>query len=319
MGNLLTIRKTRIRSLDRHLGPVKHGEKLVLGVKATPEQHEAIRRIGFEVNAEPGTTLLPADVGAISRFNAHGREIVRRDLPKETRYQQRIWEWEQWHGRGTVPRSKIVDIPYERYPRDFVPPPSIELQVAATPDGQRYVIADAGAYVPKNRESLLHTINLFLEICGECEVLREDLSPFLRAEIRRVNWEILPAGPLPWDAVRRAIEPIVEREPPGNQPPIWDRLTTIEKYGPRFHAVGHAGFSGYFIFGFDELGIYVAESVHYGNATYVFDKNWEQLTQLTKAQILQHDLHMARITHRAATWRHEIRRLLSRPEADAAD
>ena len=41
------------------------------------------------------------------------------------------------------------------------------------------------------------------------------------------------------------------------------------------------------------------------NATYIFDHNWEQVSRMTKAQILQGDLHLDRIIH-AGNWTERI-------------
>ena len=47
-----------------------------------------------------------------------------------------------------------------------------------------------------------------------------------------------------------------------------------------------------------------------GNATYVFDKDWEELSKLTKAQILDEGLQRDRVIHRKG-WHQRIRHLLS--------
>ena len=39
--------------------------------------------------------------------------------------------------------------------------------------------------------------------------------------------------------------------------------------------------------------IYVLESFEYGNATYVFDEDWERLSQMTKAKIAHHHQRLA--------------------------
>lgn len=318
MGNLIVIRQSRIRSLDRHLAAVPPGSPLTLAVRIGEERRAALEAIGLGPSPAPGDTVLPADLGPVSRFNAHGREIVRRDLPMEQVYRQVLWTWEEWHGRHTIEREKIVDVPYSRYPRDFVPPPSIELRCEADESGTPYLVIDGGSYAPSNEEALLHKINLLLELFGECEVLRPDLTPFVPARLRRLNWEILPKGRLPWDTVRKAVEPILERSLPGNRPVIQARLETIESYRPDFHAIGRGGFSGYVVFGFDRLGLYVLESAHYGNATYVLGKDWERLSQMTKAELLDGSLHEDRVIHRAASWPIRIRQLLASALDEAA-
>jgi hypothetical protein len=236
----------------------------------------------------------------------------------EQAYRQALWKWDEWHGRHTVEREKIVDIPYWRYPRDFVPPPSVELRVAATEAGELFVVVDGAAYIPANEADLLHRVNLMLELFGEVELRQQDLTPFVSGEIRRLNWEVLPAGRHPWQKVREAIEPVLERAKAGNRPVIQARLDTIGFYGPKVYAIGNAGFTGYLVFGFKDLGLYVLESALYGNATYVLGADWERLSQMSKAELLDGALHKERIVHRADSWPARIRELLAPALEDQA-
>jgi hypothetical protein len=53
----------------------------------------------------------------------------------------------------------------------------------------------------------------------------------------------------------------------------------------------------------------IVESLEYGNATYVFGKDWEALTQLTKAELIAGSLYEQRLIHRRG-WEDDIRVLL---------
>jgi len=150
---------------------------------------------------------------------------------------------------------------------------------------------------------------LFLEIFGECTILRENLENIIRAPIRKLNWTVLPKGKMPWEQLKSKIKPIVKEAPPGNQPIIWSRFESINRFNPNFVAIGQAGFRGYIILGFPEKNIYVCECIFTGNATYVFEQNWEKLTQLTKAEILNEKLQKDRIIH-WDNWREKINNLL---------
>jgi len=310
MGYLI-IRRKRIRSLRRHLATVPPGSPITLAVQVTDERGVTLEAIGLNTHPAPGDTVLPAALGPVSRFNAEGREVVRRDLPKEQVTREALWTWQEWHGKDTVERKKIVDIPYWRYPRDFVPPPSVELRCAAVGSGEFYIVVDGDTYTPSNEAALLHRVNLFLELFGEVEILRPDLTPLVSLQLRRLNWEVLPKGRLPWEKLRAALEPILERSKDGNRPVIQARLDMIRSYEPDFHAIGRGGFNGYLVFGFQRLGLYVLESAYYGNATYVLGEDWESLSQLTKAELLNEALHKERVIHRAQSWPIRIRKLLS--------
>lgn len=76
-----------------------------------------------------------------------------------------------------VERSRIVDVPYQRYPRTPIPPPSVELTVARDVSRDMVVVTRPLAYVDGNKEALLHRVNLMRELFGEAELLTEDLAP----------------------------------------------------------------------------------------------------------------------------------------------
>lgn len=125
----------------------------------------------------------------------------------ETHYRQMEWTWEEWHGPYTETQSRIVDVPYERYPRTFVPPPSVEITVAEQSNGDKVVVTEAVPYDDEHAKALLHRINLFRELFGEAALLTEDLEPFTRTDIRRLNWTILPPGEMPGRNSKSASNP----------------------------------------------------------------------------------------------------------------
>lgn len=112
---------------------------------------------------------------------------------------------------GTEDHSKIVDVPYQRYPRTFVPPPSIELTLHKNEDGDAFLVAPTFELTKNEPESLIHAINVFLEIFGYCEVFAMDLVPFASTKPVRLNWNILPPGKWPWEKREKEVEPIMPR------------------------------------------------------------------------------------------------------------
>jgi hypothetical protein len=302
--------KTSLRSLSRHLKGVPAGAPVVVALSDLDRHHAALRRAGFSEELGEGETILPGPVGKTSLYNAEGRYIVHKDQPKETVYRQQEWTWEEWHGPYTVTQSRIVDVPYERYPRTFVEPPSVELTVAKDLSGDKVVVCEALDYSPTNEEALLHRINLFRELFGECDLLTGDLSPFIGTKLRRLNWEVLPQGELPWERLKQRLDLILKQLGERKGPVAEHRLKILtEDHKPAFTAVGRAGFRGYLVFGFKDKRVFILESLHYGNATYVFDEDWERLSQMTKAEILAGNRQKDRIIHREG-WDAAVRRCL---------
>jgi len=102
----------------------------------------------------------------------------------------------------------------------------------------------------------------------------------------------------------------VEKAPGKKQIVIRYRLKTITLYDPEFVAIGQAGFEGYLVFGFPAKNLFILESLYTGNATYIFEENWETLSKLTKAEILRDGLQKERIIHREG-WERNIKTYLN--------
>jgi hypothetical protein len=304
-------KQRRILNLQLHLSAIKIGTPVTLGVTEPQRFTGILTRAGFTQALVPGEAVLPAAVfGPVSRYNAGGRYLVHRELPMETAYRTVEWHWSEWHGEDRVEKTDWVDVSYKRYPRDFVPPPSVELHIGTSIDGAKVVFSAAVNFTADNAGLLQHTINLYLEMFGECSVLTEELeAAIIKAPVRRLNWTVLPPGRMPWEQLRTHLQPLIQRARKGNQPVIAHRLETINGYGPEFTAVGHGGFDGYVIFGFPERNLYICESRYSGNATYVFGQDWETLSQMTKADILSESLQEARLIHRAG-WEAHLRRVM---------
>jgi hypothetical protein len=285
---------------------------MIIGLTSAEEHRAKLFALGFSEHLVPGERLLPPRLGPISRYNAVGKEIVHRDRPKEKLTRQIVWEWEQWRGRDTERRSKIVDVPYERYPRTQVPPPSIELALARDSDGELIVVTEPVVYRDQEAAEILHRINLMRELFAEAAVLTEDLEHFVIPAFQRLNWEVLPPGEMPWDQLQKRLEPVLKEKFGERERPVVEyRLQVLtEKHSPGLTAVGRAGFDGYLIFGYPEKNRFVLENLDYGNATYVFGQNWEKLSQLTKREIIADDLQLARVIHREG-WADEISEILA--------
>ncbi|MFH1712448.1 MAG: hypothetical protein ABH846_04420 [Patescibacteria group bacterium] len=313
----MIITKKRVRNIDRYTKMIKADTTIRVGVSDTGRFTRQLQQIGFSSARSAGEIILPAIIGSISRYNADGRDIIHRDQPKETLYRQTEWHWKEWHGRDTITQSKIVDVPYERYPRTHVAPPGVELTIFTTTAGGTIVAGPEIQYSDDAKEQLTHTVNLLLEIFGECQFFTADLNQIIQVPIRRLNWHLLPPGQRPWEQLRHDLEPIINLAPEGKRVVIENRLETISKYKPDFHAYGTGGFQGYVVLGFTDRQLYVLESLIYGNATYVLGRGWEEISKLTKAEILQEDWHLHRFIHREG-WMNNVNDLLAIREKSEA-
>lgn len=55
---------------------------------------------------------------------------------------------------------------------------------------------------------------------------------------------------------------------------------------PDFVVYGRSGFKGYVVFGFTRRNLYILEGVVPNNTTYVSENDWEEISQLSKAEAI---------------------------------
>lgn len=304
------ISKKRIRKFSSNCGILKEGDSFIVGISIQHLSLDKLRKIGFSEKLEIGESVLPtSDLGPINKFNSEGKYIKHKNMPMETAYRTIQWTWKQWNGpHDRIEKTKFVDVPYKRYPRTFITPPSIEMKISKDNNGNKLIVSPLLKYNKEKDKNLVHVVNLFLEIFGHCNFFTKNLEEIIKTPIKNLNWNILPTGIYPWKILKKKLEKVIKSAPKGNRSVIEYRLSTINSYKPNFIAHGHAGFSGYIIFGFENLDYYILEKSKYGNATYIFDEKWRNLSKMTKAEILNNDLHKDRLIHHE-NWKQKIANL----------
>jgi len=303
------INQRRITGLGNHASNFERGNALVAAMRVSKDDKVRLLEAGFDFPLTPGQLVLPsASLGRTALFNAEGREDVHRDQEKETVYRQVEWTHEQWNGPYTETVTEVIERPYERYPRTFVPPPSVELLVRSGPGNQLFITGPRRV-LGRDDEMLVHDVNLILDIAQHCEILASEGLAAPMKNLRRLNWTVLPKGNLPWDKLEPHLKPMLAQLSETAEPVVKHRLEIVSAFEHDFVAVGKAGFSGYVIFGFPKRGIFVLECTHLGNATYVFGHDWKRLSQMTKSEILRDDLHLHRLIHQRG-WEHELRKII---------
>ena len=284
-GVNVLIKQSRIRNLSK-LNFIKEDSNIRIGVTDIKRFLDKLQEIGFPPEISDGQTVLPKAIGAVSRRNAEGDFIIHKDREKETHYMMREWTYNQWAGRGeTREVTDSVAVPYTRYPRTIISPKSIEL-TAINSNCEIIIISPEIKFKEENEDMIIHIVNLFLEIFGECQVFDVENNPVIIPKLIKLNWEILPKGKMPWEKRRKQISKFIDRATGENKKVVNKRLKFINEYGPDFSAIGSGGFNKYIVFGFINKNIYVLESIEINNATYVLENDWETISKLTKAEIL---------------------------------
>lgn len=303
-------RKTR--KLNRFLPVLGENRTIVCGVLDLDYHKNKLLHLGFSPELTEGESVLPdSSYGTTCRKNSEGWIDVHKNLPMETFQTPVLWRWKEFRGRyDSVEKEETRYRPGKRYPRTKHPPLGIEITIRLKTDGQKVATLEFLELLPSNYQRIVGCINILVEIFGECDVLTEGLDSIIRGEVKRLNWRILPPGKKPWAAVKEEIKGVLSREKPGNQKVIEKRLEAINHFEPEFVAIGQHGFSGYLIFGFPDKKLYLLESIYFGNATYVFGDDWEQLSKMSKGEILKCGLQKDRIIHQRS-WPREITKILS--------
>lgn len=295
----MIITKTKIRNPELYILGIKQGDGLFVAKKLQGIDNERLKKIGFPETISEGIKILGSVIGPISRFNADGRFIPLKNLPKETVIKT-------VYIRDFQGDYQFVDIPYRRYRRKYIAAPETELNIQSI-GTDLYIISEKIQYSNENMSQIRHTINLFLEYFNECEILNENKeTAFSNVPTHRVNWTILPPGEYPWE---RIFSNNNTGKGSGLQKLHKFTLNFINHYHPSSITTGTAGFKGYIAFHFPDKGIVLLEHMLYGNATYVLEKDWETLSQLTKKEIIDENLYRYRFIHQKG-WENEIHQLL---------
>ncbi len=277
----MIIKKKNIRNSKQYLDIIVEKKIRI----CSPELTEALKtKLKLTKSLKNGDSLLPTPIGPKTRFNANGKFIPLKREPKEMRIVgEREWSWKDFGGNW---HSKIIDIERLCYQREFILPPSHELIYH---DNKLY-----SEEIDKNdTEKTTFIINLFLEIFKECEIVDAERNPIIKMESK--NWEILPPGEYPFEKIINSVKG--SRRGKDFVSATLKRLDFYKEHKPSKTMIGTLGFLGYVMFFFDNY--IVLDSIHYGDAIYIFTPEKEDLCALPKKDILSNKYHADRIIHRA--------------------
>lgn len=292
--------KSRIRKTSSYLQPIPDGDSFYVSVNVTNVSEARLKKIGFE-DITLGVSILPGITGSVSRYNANGRYIIHRNLPKITKH--RTFEVPGWHHTW-----HDVTVPYKMYPRTYEAGPEIHLTIVSK--GDEMLIISPELIKASADDSLnKHVMNLFLDLFGQFQILDNNLQTFLGdTSIVQVDWTLLPMGEYPWSRIEA--EGLLPKHRDGHKRTIRHTDEIMRMYNPEYIAVGNGGFKGYVAFVFPNKDLCIMENFYHGNATYVFGANWEEISKLSKANIIQGKHAIQRIIH-SKGWEQAIISLLS--------
>jgi hypothetical protein len=276
----------------------------------------ALHHLGIHLTEKglvlPKSIIPPARQGKFSDRNVNGTIIIRNDLPIETHYN--TVEAPNWGDSYYGTHS--VDLPYLKYPREFIPPRELEIDMYCKKIQAKqveYIISfKINEILERNRRNfkdrLLEDLNLLQENIGACGIEPNETTLSNYAKSLHVSWEILPPG---------TREETIEHVFRGKSPTTVEKEVASERYDffmslkPKKLVFGSSGFRRYFG-ALLEVDLVVFENIEYGNAVYILFKNWGELSKRTRIELLsgKYETDFERVIHKTG-WKKEVRTIVA--------
>lgn len=256
------------------------------------------QKYGMVNLADIGDKMLPIGIGPATRRNLQGKVLIHRSQPKEPYSVQVLWGRNQFCGRDeTEWVEDYVTRSGFRYPRTQLPPENIELCLIENSKGERMIGTDVIDVSSESR--WITAANVMLEIFGFTWAVNPADVDIPLMVTKRVNWRMLPKGKCPWNQLRSQLNIVVQTlRNDIHRNVALRKLEVIHRFNPDQVIVGLGGFNRYVAFCFPDRGFTLLESIEPNNATYLLaSSNWQELSKLSKGEILSEDRHMARIIH----------------------
>lgn len=251
--------------------------------------------------------LPPKNVGTYSKRNIEGRSIALRNMPKVTK----SWTIEgpnfgdYTKGTHTVVHSKLVFPKKTEFPKNIL----LSFKIIKRVDNnfRCKVLID----VPLNRtdstfnQDLLFFINLLQENLHEIDVISTNTDENLNTV--DVDWELLPVGT---SDIKKIISSKVKPSFQ-NEKDTQDRIDFFadNSFHVKSYINGKNSFNRYF--GMILTNQYVIlEDFHYGNALYIFKKDWETFSQKSRLDLIHlDDTSIERVIHNK-NWKNRVNDIL---------
>jgi len=277
-------------------------------IKSGLYQHLGLEFIDGEIQFHQN--ILPnIKIGRYSNYNINGRTFPLRDLPKiDKTFTNELPIFGDWSkGSNTVSWTRKV-WQTERWLPKFL---RINVELLKK-ENQIYTFKfTVNIILNKKSENinkdLLFCCNVIKENTGKYDIFKADApnDEYLNSLI--VGWELLPVGKQ--ESLERNVEYLLQRHrnPNENIKKVYtDRMDFFyNTLGAKNIITGADGFNRYFGALLDN-DVVLLENSNYGNAVYIFYKNWEELSQLSRVELLSlHSNDFERITH-LGNWKNKI-------------
>lgn len=257
-------------------------------------------------------TFLPAEEqGKYSNWNINGREIKRKDLPKERFYN--YVESPNWG--DSYNGTHTVALPGERYPVEFIPPRLATLKTEViTQNDTGYLFRFSLSEVLNKKaadylERFLVAINILQENVGSVDIIESSISSIEYLKTQSISWEILPPGEKEKFITRyfsgKSIKPEEKKQ-------VEDRYDYFMRLKPKEMIIGINSFQRYFGAKIED-DIVLFENTEYGNALYIMFNDWEELSKKSRIELLsgRFGRDFERVIH-TGDWKEKVKLIISK-------
>ncbi len=299
----MKIQKKIIKNVQRYLVEFEENEKIRVGVKLK-EHVEKAKEIGFSKDFEKGECIVPnSSVSKKAMENAEGKKIIRRDLPKEFAERYHQWSWKDYGGNE---HWDFRYIPYLRYVQEYTKPKLLNFTIMEDELNEKWIVSKIFINNDKEHSDIKEIVNLFLSVFGECYIMKNNLKNPVKL-LKYLPWELLRKG----EGTKDRLEEIINQTTGENKKNMYRRnIKKLLETSDDTVAVGKAEFRGYIAFTYSKKNIAVLESLMPNNATYVLDKNWQEISKMTKTEIINNKSYIERIYH-YSDWEQRIEKCIS--------
>ena len=259
-------------------------------------------------NVQYPDSIYPEKLAGINaRRNRNGIVWILKDLPKVIK----TFSFESPNYGDPDKGYHTTYIDREVYQRRFEPPRewAISISLVSQDEKQARIRVQIKTILdrqhPDFRRDLFFAINLLQEQCRDCHVFRADITDDELARITAVGWEIFPPGTM--DRTFTAITSRLRIQSPQRRREIEYRANVLASLHPTEYIVGSGMNSHYFGARFGD-NIVAFENIDYGNALYILFDNWQEISQMSRIDILKrHERDFIRIIHKDG-WKKVLKR-----------
>lgn len=261
------------------------------------------------------STYIPSSIqpdqmhGIYARRNRNGIVWVLKHLPKITK----TYSWETPNFGDPDKGYHTTYMDRKVYQRKLEPARDWEISLSLLSETETSIRIKAQLATildkqhPDFEKDIFFAVNLLQEQFRDCHVYDAAMTDDEIARTTTVGWEIFPPGTR--ENTISVISSHMRNHTSERQREIESRINVLERLHPTEYIIGKGMNSRYFGAKFGE-NIVAFENVDYGNAVYILFDNWQEISQMSRIDILKrHERDFIRVIHKRG-WEDAFKRHL---------